>query len=215
MVLGAMYCRIDEAKRLSRIIREIKIKHGLSPSFEVKWTKVSESKSKFYEELVSLFIAEEDLKFRGVLIPEKNILDHDTHEQSHDDWYYKMYFFMLRYIFGPRHQYRVYLDIKDTRGGSKTRHLHEVICNDIYDFDRECVHRVQQVRSHECEILQLADLFIGAIAYENRGLNSNTGKSRVILRLKEGLGDNCLSKTSAFTSTKFNLLVWRPNGIEK
>jgi len=35
-----------------------------------------------------------------------------------------MYFTMLRPIFTAPHRYRIYLDVKDTRGGPKTRKLH-------------------------------------------------------------------------------------------
>ena len=94
-------------------------------------------------------------------------LDHARFDQSHDDWYYKMYFTMLRPIFCAPHRYRIYLDVKDTRGGPKTRKLHEVLANSLYDFDRQCIERVQLVRSHESELLQIADLLIGALTYAN------------------------------------------------
>jgi hypothetical protein len=65
---------------------------------------------------------------------------------------------MLRPIFCAPHRYRIYLDVKDARGGPKTRKLHEVLANSLYDFDRQCIERVQLVRSHESELLQIADL---------------------------------------------------------
>lgn len=67
--------------------------------------------------------------------------------------------------------------MKDTRGGPKTRKLHDVLATSLYDFDRECIERVQQVRSHESELLQLTDLLIGALTYANRGLASSTAKT--------------------------------------
>ena len=121
-----------------------------------------------------------------------------------------MYFTMLRPVFvAPKH-YRIYLDIKDTRGASKTRKLHEVLASSLYDFDRECVERVQQIRSHESEILQIADLLIGALTYAHRGLADNKGKTAIIARLQERFGEQALTRTSSFASTKFNILVWQP-----
>ena len=57
-------------------------------------------------------------------------------------------------------------------------HLHEIICNNMYDFRHEIVERMQLVRSHEVELLQLADLLIGAVAYANRGLREQPGEAR-------------------------------------
>jgi len=70
---------------------------------------------------VDLFLADERLRFRGLVVPVKGRLDHARFDQSHDDWYYKMYFTMLRPIFCAPHRYRIYLDVKDTRGGPKVQ----------------------------------------------------------------------------------------------
>ena len=210
MVLGAVYCNADKTKDLSRKFRDLKRKHGLAPEFETKWTKISPAKQSFYSDLIDLFANEADLRFRGVLIPDKSVLDHRIFDQSHDDWYYKMYYLMLRQLLLPNSSYHIYLDIKDTRGADKTRQLHTVLCNDIRDFDCSVVRRVQQVRSHESELLQIADLLIGAIAYESRNLTGSRAKVAVIDRIKARFGHTAISRTSSVTSRKFNLLVWRP-----
>jgi hypothetical protein len=115
---------------------------------------------------------------------------------------------MLRPIFTAPHRYRIYLDVKDTRGGPKTRKLHEVLANSLYDLDHECIERVQQVRSHESDLLQLADLLIGALTYANRGLTSSA-KVAIVERLCSRLGQQALTRTSTFAAVKFNILVWR------
>ncbi len=212
MVLGGVYCDSAEVRRISGAIRGIKDRHGVAPGFEIKWTKISGGALPFYRELLAFFLNDPSLRFRGVLVPDKSILDHGAHDQTHDDWYYKMYFYMLRYVFAAPHRYSVYLDIKDTRGTEKTRNLHDVLCNNIHDFDHQTIHKVQQIRSHESPVLQLADLLIGAVAYENRGLSGSAAKLQLIGDLKEGLGDHILTRTSSFGTTKFNLFRWVPNG---
>jgi hypothetical protein len=212
MVLGGVYCDATEVRRISGAVRGIKDRHGIAPSFEMKWTKVSGGALPFYRELLAFFLTDPSLRFRGVLVPNKSILDHSAHDQTHDDWYYKMYFYMLRYIFAAPHGYAVYLDIKDTQGAEKIRNLHDVLCNSIHDFDHQTIQKVQQIRSHESPLLQIADLLIGAVAYENRGLSSSAAKLQLIADLKEGLGDHILTRTSSFGTTKFNLFRWIPNG---
>lgn len=213
MALGAVWCPVDTSKLISIKVRELKARHGLSPRFEAKWTKISPAKVEFYLELVDLFIDDDRLRFRGLVIPDKSRLNHEAFGQTHDEWYYKMYFVMLQYIFASHNAYRIYLDIKDTQGGPKTKKLHEVLANKIHDFDCECITRVQQIRSNESEVLQLTDLLIGALTYSNRKLNTNIGKNAVVERLRSRFGAESLTKTSAFGRTKFNVLVWQGAGF--
>lgn len=213
MAWGAVLCSAGDTRTISEAARRLKIKHGLSRDFEAKWVKVSPAKVTFYLDLIDLFLSDDRLRFRGLVVPDKRLLDHARFEQSHDEWYYKMYFTMLRPIFTAPHRYRIYLDVKDTRGGPKTRELHDVLANSLYDFDRQCIERVQQVRSHESEILQIADVLIGALTYANRGLSSSTAKTAIIERLQAKLGSRVLVRTSSFAAVKFNILVWRAQEV--
>ena len=78
----------------------------------------------------------------------------------------------------------------------------------MYDFSREIVERVQLVRSHEVEAMQLTDLLIGAVSYLNRGLSRSAGKCAVVNRIRERSGYS-LNKTTLFREEKFNIFVWR------
>ena len=209
MVWGAVLCERRYVADLSERIRAIKVEYGLRSDFEVKWTKVSPAKADFYLALTDFFLASDRLQFRGLVVPDKSQLDHERFDQSHNDWYYKMYFTMLRPVIIAPHRYRIYLDVKDTRGGPKTRGLHDILANSLHDFSRECIEQVQQIRSHESELLPLADLLIGALAYTNRRLTGNRAKTSIIARLHERLGAQALTCTSSLASSKFNILVWQ------
>ena len=89
------------------------------------------------------------------------------------------------------------------------RKLHEVLANKLHDFKHQCIERVEQLRSHESELLQITDLLVGALTYANRGLGNNTAKAIIIKQLQENLGENALSETSFRTAAKFNILVWQ------
>ena len=215
MVLGAVWCPQDKTREIAVRIREIKRKHGLSSNFEVKWTKVSPGKSLFYLDLLDYFFDDDDLHFRALVVPDKTKLDHSAFPgQDHDDWYYKMYFDMLKVILSPTDRYRIYLDIKDTRGAEKVRKLHDVLCNNLYDFSREIVERVQLVHSHEIEQLQLADLLVGTISYANRGLDANAGKLALVERMRKRSGYS-LQRTTLLREGKVNLLSWRAQEIQQ
>ncbi|GAG55725.1 unnamed protein product, partial [marine sediment metagenome] len=112
MVLGAIWCSLEKTRDIACSIRNIKERNGLAQGFEIKWTKVSPGKIGFYADLIDYFFAEEDLHFRA-LIAGKGKLQHGAYGQSHDEWYFKMYFTMLKAIMRPNATYRIYLDIKD------------------------------------------------------------------------------------------------------
>ncbi len=209
MVIGAIWCPLEKTREIAVRLREIKVRHGLKPGFEIKFTKVSPAKLQFYLDEMDYFFDDDDLHFRALIVPDKSELRHADFEQTHDDWYYKMYFDMLKVILDPEACYRIYLDIKDTRGLEKARKLHDVLCNNILDFDREIIERVQLVRSHEVEQLQLADLLIGVISYVNRGLDSSSAKLALVDRMRER-SHYSLTRTTLLREDKVNILRWRP-----
>lgn len=215
MVLGAVWCPLEKTREIAVRLREIKQKHGLSKEFEVKWTKVSPAKTLFYLELIDYFFDDDDLHFRALIVPDKSKLRHDAVPgQDHDTWYYKMYFEMLKVILRPDARYRVYLDIKDTRGAEKVSKLHNVLCNNIYDFSQEIIERLQIVHSHEIEQLQLADLLIGAISYLHRERSGNVGKEALIQRMSRRSGYS-LTKSTLLREEKVNLFRWQAQEVNQ
>lgn len=208
MSLGAIWCERSAVRRIAEQIRQLKAAHGLSRQFEIKWTKVSPAKLDFYAAVVDLFFSSPELHFRGVVIPDKSLLNHAQFEQNHDEFYYKMFFTLLKIIFAPNQQYAIYLDIKDTRSQMMVQGLHDCLCNSQFDFDRESIERIQQIRSHESELLQVADLLIGALSYLHRGLTTSSAKQALIDQIKR-LSGYSLERNTLYREEKFNLLVWQ------
>ena len=209
MVLGGVWCERDKVRDISRRLREIKARHGFARSFELKWTKVSPSKRAYYRDVVDFFFDNAELHFRGLIVPDKSKLDHVRHGQTHDEWYYKMYFTMLKAILSPLDRFKVFLDIKDTRGGLKLRKLGEVLRNSMYDFSAQIVEDIQQVRSHDVEILQVADLLIGALSYVNHGHTGSAAKAELVERIRARSGYK-LTQSTLLRERKMNLFRWEP-----
>ncbi|MCC8304137.1 MULTISPECIES: DUF3800 domain-containing protein [Bacillus] len=208
MVLGAIKIQRDRVKSVSDDIKSIKINHGLSKYAEIKWTKISPSKYEFYEELIDYFFRDFDMNFRGLVIPNKSSLNHEVFDQTHDDWYYKMYYYMLKPVISQIDTH-IYIDIKDTNGAKKVHKLKEYLSNSIHDFYGERITKAQLIRSEESQILQLVDLLIGAIGYENRDLDQSDSKLKLVELIKRRSGSTLRTKTSLFAE-KFNLFVWDP-----
>ena len=209
MVLGALWCFKAKASEHNAAIAALKAKHGLSRYFEIKWSKVSAAKLHFYSELITYFFDSPTIGFRAWVIPDKSILAHDAFEQTHDDWYYKMYFYLIRNLINPKMRYRIFLDIKDTRSRTKLAKLREVLHNAHYDFSREIIENVQHVHSHDIGLMQLCDLLLGAVSYQARGLSGSPGKDAILelIRGRTGLSLTCSTLPSV---RKFNLCYWQP-----
>lgn len=208
MVLGALWCPTDVVRTCSEGMRTLKAEHGLDRDFEVKWTKVSPAGLEFYQALIRYFFASDALHFRALVVPDKTLLDHERLRQDHDTWYYKMYFDLLKVILEPDAAYRIYLDVKDTRSEEKVRKLHDVLCNNMYDFSRRILERVQQVRSDEVELMQLADLLIGVVSRANRDMTGSPAKLALVEQVRAATGYS-LTKSTLLREQKLNVFRWR------
>ena len=129
MAIGGIWCADEKKKEVFSQIREIKRKHCIAPDAEIKWNKVSPAQLDYYLDLVNFFFDNSDLHFRVNVIPDKRQLKHELFGQTHDEFYYKAYFNMLKTILEPGCRYNIYIDIKDTQGQKKVERLQECLCN--------------------------------------------------------------------------------------
>ena len=227
MTLGCVWCPTDRAAVFAKRLREIKAAHGLASAeeyktgatdkvFEVKWTKVSQAKAGFYLDWIKAFFDEPQLRFRGLVIPDKTKLRHDQFDQDHDPWYYKMMYLLVDRVINPRCGYRVFMDIKDTRSEMRRAKLEDVLRTRARDSANQVIEQVQQIRSHESELLQLSDLILGAIGYQNRltigdlqNSPQNAGKKEVVREIQR-YSRKSLTRTTWQGEEKLNILVWEP-----
>ena len=211
MVIGAIWCPQDKLQEINNRIKNIKMRNGISPSAEMKWTKISPAKVQAYKDIIDYFFDDDALHFRAIIISEKSKLNHEAFHQTHDEWYYKMYFDMLKVILSPADRFEIYIDIKDTHSYQKAQKLKEVCSNSIYDFSQSVIRRLQPVRSDEIQIMQLVDILIGAVGYENRIFPDGFVKSKAkldIIDLIKKRSNYSLSRTTLLREEKCNLFVW-------
>lgn len=206
MILGGILCPKEQTREISVALRELKKKHGLSTKFELKWTKVGRGALPYYRDVIDFFL-NNNLNFRAV-VADKTHLRHDDFMQTHDEWYYKMYYLLLRNMVTPIDKFKIYVDIKDTRGGEKVKKLKDVLNHSLYTFYDEAVIGVQQIRSEESEILQLADFLIGAIGYKNRGLTGSPSKLEICSYFEQRV-DHSLVRTTTLSEHKCNVFIWQ------
>lgn len=184
LFLGSVSVAYNQVKLHTENINDLKKKHNFYA--EIKWTNVSKSKARFYLDLVDYFFAT-DLQFRTIGV-EKSKINNIAFSQSYDDFYYKMYYYLLNHNISSLHNYNVYLDIKDTLSAYKVNKL-KTILNTKFGVFRN----VQNIRSHESIIMQLSDFFMGAISYlHNNEEKKNVTKMQIIAKLRNHCNEDLL-----------------------
>lgn len=213
MCIGYIKIAASDYPVFKEEIKQIKLKHK-TPT-EIKWNTVSNSRIALYKELIDYFF-DKPMAFRCILVKYKEKLDHKTfNDSSHDNFYYKLTYYLLKCAINPpANHYRVYLDIKDTRGKEKLNviagHLNNYYFNEP---EGSPFKHFQHIRSHENELLQLTDLFIGAITYKSQrhhtSPDANTAKKEIVAYLEQKSGYYLDEGTEPWES-KFNIFDHQP-----
>lgn len=203
MFLSCISCPTDKVSSINEDIKRIKAAHGIST--EMKWVKVSANKRQAYIDLVNYFFSKPELKFRILVVDNKEDLDHNAFNQDHSTWYYKMYYHMLNPVINTSDSYYIYMDKKDTRTKSRVNVLWEVLSNKKYDYAHQIIPRIQVIQSHEVQIMQLVDILMGAVSYEIRGLDGMQTKLDLAELVKFHTGRIDFTRNSSLAQEKFNL----------
>ncbi|MBN2597803.1 MAG: DUF3800 domain-containing protein [Marinifilaceae bacterium] len=196
MLLGNVSSAYNQVKRHTERIKDLKKKHNFYG--EIKWSNVSNSQLKFYKELIDYFF-DTDLRFRSVVV-DKSRINNQAFDQDYDTFYYKIYYYLLNHRINSAYTYNVYLDIKDDLSAIKVDKLRKILNTQFGVF-----RNVQNIRSHESILLQLADFIMGALSYNlNDDKKRVLGKVQIIEKIKKHTNQN-LTCTSNYNEDKLNL----------
>jgi hypothetical protein len=211
MCLGYIKILESEYDQHKDAIKTIKYKHNTHA--EIKWTNLSSTRLPLYKELIDYFFTHE-LFFHSILVSDKkNLIEMELAKGvSKEDIYYNLILTLLRsQVYSNTHLINVYLDVKDTRGRFKVKKLYERMRD--ADLNRIDFIYFQHLHSHENVLLQLTDLFIGAIAYKTRGEDKKENASRCkleVIQYLEQRSNNLLDDNGATRSDKFNIVNINP-----
>ena len=209
MVLGTICCPEEHVEQVNREIKKLRYEHNYRT--ELKWTKLVGKQMDFYKAVIDLFMSHEWLRFKATVVVNKSLLDHSQFNQgSHNNFYYKMFYYALRDFLVEGGSYKIYLDYMDTHGRDKASKLMDVLNNTYYgDVDA----KAYIVRSHESQIIQMCDLFIGALSYVNRKdiEQKSKVKGEIIQYLEQKLCRPLNVGTPPWEE-KFNIFQFAPRG---
>ncbi len=172
MVIGGLWLPRDQRGEILAGLREIQARHGITG--ELKWGKVSRTKLPGYQEIVTFLAARPDVHFRCIVV-DKSKVDHDKYFKNDRQFgFWVFYWHCLKQWMGNGNTYFVSLDFKPESLNSGPRRLREVLENEC--IKRGWLKSLDCVDSRENLFCQVADIFIGAVGYEQNGLSGSPAK---------------------------------------
>jgi hypothetical protein len=204
MVLGGIWCEYEHRKEISSMIENMRVAAKFAG--ELKWTKVNKKKLSLFKNIIRLFFTNDKLSFRCIVINKRD-LKHELYntEEGHEEFYYKMYYYMINKKISPPNKYRIFLDYKGKDNAKKISELQKIIGHTYYDFSNQIITLMQSVHSSQHPLLQLVDILIGAIGYEWNDLNNSPAKIELCEFIRKISGRGTLKITTPYTENKFEI----------
>jgi hypothetical protein len=209
LLLGLTSCPADKVRAAHEQLAAIWERFNLPKHLEVKWTKVSPGRLDFYQAVLEWFFASENVTFRSLVLPDKQRLYAAIPAETRDYLYYRLYYKLLSNTIEQENRYRVFIDLKDTRGREKITHLTELLRADANDPYGKSVESLQHVHSHEIKLLQVCDLLMGAVGFARRPVaeNESPAKRKLVKFIEDRLGYP-LTSDSPPGEEKCSIITW-------
>lgn len=199
MLLGSLWIENELREQIKTQIKDLRIKHNCWG--EIKWTKVSPSKEKFYLELIDIFFAYGmEMRFRCIAIDPKQVT-WSYHGDDKELGFYKFYYQLIHKWIKDFNSYKIFLDAKKNRDLTRLSVLKDILNN---QFNTSYIDQVQALPSKEVVLIQLSDFLLGATSAKlNQKKLTNTAKIKVIEHIEKRRGKEIAPTWS--TENKFNI----------
>lgn len=204
MAIGGIMCPFDRKREIVRKVDLLRAYYNVQGEFG--WKTVCPSRLPFFQALVDLFFSDPGLRFRAVVVSRRETNFEDTEEM-----FQKVYYQVFNNWLDRRDSYRLFIDRRiDERDRVDT--LRRCLI-DTFQFG-DAVRFVEEVESHENDLIQLADLFIGALAASRNGHlqveGSSGAKLQICRDICRNLGISTLASYETWPSEqKFNVFHFR------
>jgi len=184
LVLGALVVPRHNHAMLAAELKEWKVRHGLNPMGEFKWTKVSAKYLDRYAEMVEWFFGHlraNHLTFRSLVVDTRDELYREFSEGEGETGFYKAYYHLLRHAVrrvwaeDPGESVLILLDERRDRYRFQKNVLKKAL-NAAMKRDLGIARAVANVEDRVSSgprgevLIQSVDLLIGAIGFVRNGL---------------------------------------------
>ncbi len=213
MVIGAISCKREDKRDIVHKIHTLKKKYNTQGEFG--WKRISPNKKEFYFDLIDLFL-ENNLGFRAIVV-EKNLIDNKTYNNGDKELgFYKFYYLMLIEALKPEYIYHIYMDWQQNKEQHRFHVLKFYLSKKL--SGKAKISCLEPVTSTNQPLIELTDLFIGAIGYQYDKRKESAVKVEFCTMLAKKLharNSNYFkfSRLDTFTKRneeKFNIFKWKP-----
>lgn len=210
MLIGGLWLRQPLEETLRAHLTQVRQQFNMTAEF--KWTKVSQAKIPAYQAWVDGFFTLREAEFRCIVV-DTTLLDYHTyHKNDQELGFYKFYYQLVSRNIQPGNLYWLYTDERTNRKKNRLDVL-KIITNRYWKKKANCepLRAVEPRRSHGEDILQLADVLLGAVGYAwNEGKNS-PAKMELMAHIAKRLGRPSLRLATSPSFKRFNIWQWQPS----
>jgi hypothetical protein len=177
---------------------------------ELKWTKISQGKLAEYKSFADIFFAERNLSLHCIAI-DTDLVDYEVHCDGDSELgFYKFYFQLLSHRCLRGNGYTVFVDHRNNRNPNRLVDLQRCVnawcakkknCQPIVDL--------QPRDSKSEDMLQLADVLLGAVGYCCNARNESPAKCGFVKHLANKIGRKLSAPTPPW-ERKINVWHWKP-----
>ncbi len=216
MIFGGI---ITSAKNVNLFDKTMQLyREAQNMNAEIKWSKVSDKKLNEYKTLIDLFFSvNEVLHFKSIVF-DTHFIDYKTYSGGDRELgFYKFWYQFLLHSFGDYAQKDDgYLVFMDQRQSSYSLLDLKIILNNgmrkkYGNRIREDIFRnIQPVDSKKSNIIQLADVLMGAIGYQWNRCHTRTGARKAKILLSEYIAEKSglISLAQKTPFSKRNFSIW-------
>ena len=209
MLIGGLWSPQDSEAAVRDVLTQVRVQHRLRA--EMKWTKVSQTMLPAYEDFVDVFFAAPRLAFKCIVL-DTHIVDYKTfHGGDEELGFYKFYYQLISRNLLPDNLYWLFNDERKNRKPYRLAAL-KIIVNRWWmrRAEVEPLRNVEARRSHDEDMIQLADILLGAIAYAWNEQRGSPAKLALMAHIAQRLGWPTLRVATRPASAKVNIWKWQP-----
>jgi hypothetical protein len=208
MIIGAIFVDKEIKNQVKNKINKIKKRHGYYK--ELKWSKATERYLPAYKEIVDYFysIDGKDFRFCCIEVDKRKIKYNDYHNGDEELAFYKFYYELLKNKFESDAFYNIFLDFKPNKNKHRIKFLNSYWNKRIFYYKNSIIKNVSSLESSKNSIMQVADLFIGAVGHAINFQEKETGnlaKKELIEYIAQKNEKPNLLYKSLLSEMKFNI----------
>ena len=226
MLIGGIWVDEPTYIKAKGECRKFKYENNWKENTKFNWKNLSKKTFEQYCKFIDIFF-KYNLQFNCIIIDKKEVNLKDNLNKDAELGFYKFYYQLLRKNSKPNIPYYVYLDRRNTSEPKRLEVLRNFLRRDYYpasysgarQFEKGLdIHSLEFVNSDTYNLIQMADLLLGAIGFHfnNRHLQLGASQNKIAFAnyIAQKINKNDLIfNTSKSGYKNLNLWLFKPNKI--